>query len=297
MTEPFKLFKEDKEKGLFIKTCVLPCSNDENQIKDCREQTYTKENEEKLKKLEEENQAILEKAEELYMSDSEKYAREQQKQLEILNQAKDKKLITDKQYAAAKLKIEEATTKAQIAGVGDTLAAVSEAAGKGTTLGKAAAIASTWIKTYESAMSAYSSMAAIPVIGPALGVVAAAAAAALGLKSIQQIMSVQPPEKQKMEYGGFIVGPSHTNGGANVNAEGGELMMSKMAVSRNPQIASMVLGANQNALGGSSAKTLTPDDVAMIAAQVVKAVPVQLNETDRDIERRRIDVREKSFTI
>lgn len=43
MTEPFKLFKEDKEKGLFIKTCVLPCSNDENQIKDCREQTYTKE--------------------------------------------------------------------------------------------------------------------------------------------------------------------------------------------------------------------------------------------------------------
>lgn len=37
----FKLFKEDKEQGLFIKTCVLPCSNDEEQYPDCRDQIYT----------------------------------------------------------------------------------------------------------------------------------------------------------------------------------------------------------------------------------------------------------------
>lgn len=36
-----KLFKENKEQGMFIKTCVLPCSTDEEQFPDCREQTYT----------------------------------------------------------------------------------------------------------------------------------------------------------------------------------------------------------------------------------------------------------------
>jgi len=39
----FKLFKENKEQGLFIKTCVLPCSTDEEQYPDCRDQVYTSE--------------------------------------------------------------------------------------------------------------------------------------------------------------------------------------------------------------------------------------------------------------
>jgi len=38
-----KLFKENKEQGMFIKTCVLPCSTDEEKFPDCREQTYTNE--------------------------------------------------------------------------------------------------------------------------------------------------------------------------------------------------------------------------------------------------------------
>jgi len=36
-----KLFKENKELGMFIKTCVLPCSTDEVQYPDCRNQVYT----------------------------------------------------------------------------------------------------------------------------------------------------------------------------------------------------------------------------------------------------------------
>jgi hypothetical protein len=39
----FKLFKEDKEDGLFIKTCVLPCSTDTVKVPDCRDQIYTEE--------------------------------------------------------------------------------------------------------------------------------------------------------------------------------------------------------------------------------------------------------------
>ena len=56
-------------------------------------------------------------------------------------------------------------------------------------IGKAAAIAQATIKTYESATSAYASMAGIPYVGPALGAAAAAAAIAAGVANIQAIRS------------------------------------------------------------------------------------------------------------
>lgn len=39
----FKLFKENKEQGFFIKTCVLPCTTPDKEYKDCRGQVYTEE--------------------------------------------------------------------------------------------------------------------------------------------------------------------------------------------------------------------------------------------------------------
>jgi hypothetical protein len=38
---PFKLFKENKENGVFIKACVIAASNEKEQCPDCREQIYT----------------------------------------------------------------------------------------------------------------------------------------------------------------------------------------------------------------------------------------------------------------
>ncbi len=58
-------------------------------------------------------------------------------------------------------------------------------------LGKKAAIAQATIQTFQAAVSAYSSMAAIPVVGPVLGAVAAAAAIAAGFVNIQNINSQQ----------------------------------------------------------------------------------------------------------
>jgi hypothetical protein len=54
-------------------------------------------------------------------------------------------------------------------------------------VGKAAAIANTTITTYEAAMKAYSSLAGIPIIGPALGAAAAAAAVSVGLSRVASI--------------------------------------------------------------------------------------------------------------
>jgi TP901 family phage tail tape measure protein len=55
--------------------------------------------------------------------------------------------------------------------------------------GKAAAIAQATISTFEGATKAFTSLAGIPIIGPVLGTVAAAAAVAAGLTQIQNIKS------------------------------------------------------------------------------------------------------------
>lgn len=54
---------------------------------------------------------------------------------------------------------------------------------------KAFAIAETTIKTYQGAMEAYSALAGIPIVGPALGAAAAAAVVAAGAARVAQIRS------------------------------------------------------------------------------------------------------------
>ncbi len=60
---------------------------------------------------------------------------------------------------------------------------------KGFEAAKAASIVQATIKTYEGAVNAYTSLAGIPYIGPALGIAAAAAAIAAGVANIQHIKS------------------------------------------------------------------------------------------------------------
>ena len=67
--------------------------------------------------------------------------------------------------------------------------AVGQLAGKNSAVGKAMAIAQTTISTYQSATEAYKSMAGIPIVGPALGAAAAAAAIVSGIANIKEIMS------------------------------------------------------------------------------------------------------------
>jgi len=62
-------------------------------------------------------------------------------------------------------------------------------------VGKAAAIAETVINTYKSATGAYSALSAIPIVGPALGIAAAAAAIAAGFTNVQKISSTKFGDK------------------------------------------------------------------------------------------------------
>jgi hypothetical protein len=91
----------------------------------------------------------------------------------------------DKEEAEAK--------KANLAAVGNALGNLSSVLGEETAAGKATAIAATTISTYQSAQDSYKSLAGIPVIGPALGFAAAAAAIVGGLAQIKKITATKIP--------------------------------------------------------------------------------------------------------
>lgn len=70
---------------------------------------------------------------------------------------------------------------------------ISNGFGKQTAIGKAAAIAETTINTYLGAQKAYASLSGIPIVGPVLGGIAAAAAISAGIKNIREITKVKTP--------------------------------------------------------------------------------------------------------
>ena len=138
-------------------------------------------------------------------------ATEEQKQ-SIIDFYNGKRLDNKTALDKAEVEIDKNTAKAKqenLAKVGNALSSFSELAGKETAAGKALAIASTLIQTYQSAQSSYASLAGIPVVGPALGVAAAGAAVFAGMKQIQNI------KKTKVPGGG---GGASAGGGASVGA-------------------------------------------------------------------------------
>ena len=104
---------------------------------------------------------------------------------------------TEKELADARVEIgkKEAAARAENAQkISATLKNAAKAIGEHTVAGKAAAIAAVTIDTYMSATAAFKSLAGIPVVGPVLGAVAAAAAIVAGLKNVKAILAVKTPE-------------------------------------------------------------------------------------------------------
>jgi len=118
-----------------------------------------------------------------------------------------------------------AAKEANLNAINGLLQNASALVGKDTVAGKALAVASTTIDTYQSAMKAYKSLVGIPVVGPALAAVAAGVAVAGGLMNIKKIVAVQVPAStggggggggggaaapavaSKFASGGFVSGP------------------------------------------------------------------------------------------
>lgn len=112
-------------------------------------------------------------------------------------------LISEKAYnegveanANARMEIDkkESAAKAENAmKISALLSGLSDVVGKETAAGKAFAVASATIDTYLAATKAYQSMVGIPIVGPALGAIAAGVAVAGGIKNVKSILAVKTP--------------------------------------------------------------------------------------------------------
>jgi phage-related minor tail protein len=128
----------------------------------------------------------------------------QQDQLALIKQLNKEKVLNDQDTNTAIMNNQLQTQKIQLQGTQTflgTMATLMTSHNKTQfEIGKAAAIAQAGINTYLSATEAFASLAGIPIVGPILGGIAAAAAVAAGLAQINQIRSQQ---MQGFEVGGY----------------------------------------------------------------------------------------------
>jgi hypothetical protein len=130
----------------------------------------------------------------------------------------DKKALDDEETANKKANADaqeeidkkKAQARAQWLSAGaNTLKQASQLLGESTDAGKAAAIAAATIETYQAAVSSYNSLSGIPIVGPALGAVAAGVAVASGIANVKKILAVKTPKG-----GGGGAAPSVAGAGA-----------------------------------------------------------------------------------
>jgi hypothetical protein len=121
-------------------------------------------------------------------------AREQGLATEALEQAKVNALNKFNQ-ASSKNQIdwEKLTQAEKTRVVSQGLNNLTSILGEESAAGKAAAIASATISTYQSATDSYKSLSGIPIIGPALGFAAAGAAIVGGIANVKKIASTKVP--------------------------------------------------------------------------------------------------------
>ena len=121
-------------------------------------------------------------------------AKEQGLDVAALEKAKADKLNSfNEQNAKDEIYWETLTQDQKTKIVSDGLNNLASILGEETAAGKAAAIASATINTFQSAQASYKSLAGIPVVGPALGVAASGAAIVSGFKQVQAIRATKLP--------------------------------------------------------------------------------------------------------
>lgn len=162
---------------------------------------------------------------------------------------------------------------------------------KGAKVAKAAAITQTIIKTYESATSAYASLAGIPYIGPALGAAAAGAAIAAGFANVQAIRS-QPVDAGAYAMGGIVGGNNRSGDNMQARVNSGEMILNlgqqaklfNIANGNDPsgngQTSQPIINVNVQTLPGTTAEVKqnpnNPEQLEIIIRKVDEAMASNL---------------------
>lgn len=121
--------------------------------------------------------------------------RQNDEKIKKLDELHAKGRVKEKEYQEALKNIQQDTEKKKSdvyrGALGDMTDNLRTALGENNALYKAAAITQTIIDTYKGAQAAFSALAPIPIVGPVLGGVAAAAAIAAGMARVGQIRSAR----------------------------------------------------------------------------------------------------------
>lgn len=172
---------------------------------------------------------------------------QEQQKLAVADKYREQGLINEKQYQAALNAINEqyATKRADATATafGNMASNIGSALGEASGAYKAFAIVQATIATYTAAIEAYKSTAAIPVVGPFLAPVAAAAAVGAGMAQISAIRSAR-------EQGGQL-----SAGQASTIAERGKpevIMPAGASRVRTAQQMKEIMGQNGSSSGPSN---------------------------------------------
>lgn len=157
-----------------------------------------------------------------------------EKQLEYLERKKQQEIeqaeaigadtaLINQKYALIEQQIKEAVDQNKLQLASQTYGNLSTILGKESAAGKAMAVSQATIDTYQSATAAFKAMAGIPIVGPALGAAAAAAAVVSGLANVKKITATKKPDIPKAEKGALfdIGGKRHHSGGTKFYGEDG----------------------------------------------------------------------------
>jgi hypothetical protein len=135
--------------------------------------------------------------------------------------------LINAKYAKMQEDIEKAKQDNKVQLASDAFGSLAAIFGEESKVGKAAAIAQTTIDTYKSATSAFSALSGIPIVGPVLGGIAAAAAVAAGLANVKKIVGTKQPTINKTpSYASGVIGirgvGNSTSDDINANLSPGE---------------------------------------------------------------------------
>jgi len=229
---------EDQELALAIEQNALSERLLAGQI---TEQTFAEESAQNAMLFQERKLQLIKEA---HGAESAEYQRAYGEFLMLQKSQADMAVAIKKQEMADQL----AAMQGSLGVFGDFFSAVAGMQQQGTAQWKSFATTAAILSTIQGAINAYTSTAAIPVVGSVLAPIAAGLALAAGYANVRKIQNtkVQPPTKAERGY--VLRGPSHANGGIPIEAEGDEIILTK-GVYRNPRLRAMASDINAAAGG------------------------------------------------
>ena len=139
--------------------------------------------------LQERALAELKIQEDKELASAESMERSEEIKAEIAKKYAIKRGLIEEKMKKDQVKWSEMSADQQLDIAASTAGNMVKILGEETAAGKAMAVTQATIDTYKGATSAYASMAGIPVVGPALGAVAAGAAIAAGISNVNAILA------------------------------------------------------------------------------------------------------------